>query len=146
MTKVYLHRLNSTDQGTYGVLAMNGQWWYTLELPDKDNRPNVSRIPSGEYLVTRRYSPSFKKELYWVHAVPGRSFILLHGANFAGDIEKGWQSHLQGCITLGKKIGKFTNKFGVLQKCVMSSQQAIREFESYLNKESFKLVIRDIVV
>jgi len=144
MKTVYLYRLESTDEGTFGVMVVDGHWWYSLELPDRDNQPNVSRIPAGEYNVERRWSGHFRKETYWVRGVPERSYILIHGANFAGDEELGWQSHLQGCITLGKRIGSFPNKYGKVQKAVLSSRQAITAFEKYLDKEPFRLVVSNV--
>ena len=35
---------------------------YTLELPDKDNKTNISRIPAGEYKVERRVSNKYCKK------------------------------------------------------------------------------------
>ena len=144
MLNIYLYRLEDSDQGTFGIITHNGTWWHTLELPYRDNKRNISSIPTGEYNVSIRYSPSFGRQLYHVKKVPNRSFILFHGANFGGDRNKGWQTHLHGCIALGKKIGKSRNKYGIMQKCIFSSRQAIREFMDYLNNESFKLTIKDI--
>lgn len=141
MKTAILNRFNSTEQGTFGLLLLEGKYWHSLELPDRDNQPNISCIPNGEYIVQTRYSPSFKKRLYHVKHVPNRSFILIHGANFAGDKSKGWQSHLQGCITLGKKRGTTINKFGKKQKCVFQSQIAINEFMAYLDNQDFTLHI-----
>ena len=144
MKTLNLYRLESTDQGTFGIITHSGRWWYTLELPNRDNKPNISCIPTGEYDVSLRFSPHFKRNLYHVKKVPKRSFILIHGANFAGDKSKGFQTHLQGCITLGKKIGKSKNKYGIMQQCVFSSQQAIMEFTDYLDNEPFKITIKDL--
>lgn len=136
--------LNGSDQGTFGILAFEDFAVHTLELPDRDNQPNISRIPAGEYIVTRRYSPSFRKELYWLKDVPSRSYVLIHGANFAGDIHKGWQSHLAGCIALGMACGYSRNRYGKTQKCVFRSQEALRKFEERLGGQDFKLIIKDL--
>jgi len=144
MLNLYLYRLESTDEGTFGIITHQGKWWYALELPYRNNKPNISCIPTGEYKVSLRFSPHFKKKLYHIKNVPHRSFILFHGANFAGDVTKSYQTHLQGCITLGKRVGKSKNKYGIMQKCVLSSRQAIAEFQDYLNNEPFKLRIKDI--
>jgi hypothetical protein len=132
-----LYRLESTDQGTFGIITHSGKWWYTLELPNRGNKPNISCIPTGEYDVSLRFSPHFQKTLYHVKKVPKRTYILFHGANFGGDTSLGYQTHLQGCITLGKKMGK-------MQRCLFNSGQAISEFMRYLNKESFKITIKDV--
>jgi len=141
---LFLYRFKSTDEGTFGVIASNGYWWYTLELPYRDNKPNISCIPIGSYNVGMRYSPHFKRNVYHVKNVPNRNYILIHPANFAGDISKGWQTHLQGCITLGKKIGKALNKFGKKQECVLNSRIAIMELEEYLEEQPFKLIIEEL--
>jgi len=140
----YMYRLGSTDQGTPGIMACEGTFWHSLELPDRDNRSNVSRIPSGEYVVQRRYSPSFKRTTYWLKGTSPRSYILVHGANFAGDVDKGWQSHLQGCITLGTTTGRAKNRFGNMQKCVFGSKRAVKEMESFFENKEFKLIIKDV--
>jgi len=144
MKTLYLYRLQSTQEGTFGILANNGMFWNSLELPDRDNKPNLSCIPTGEYHVKLRYSPHFKKKLYHIQEVSKRSFILIHGANFAGDAKLGWQTHLQGCITLGKAIGRAKNKHGKMQRCVFRSRQAIREMNKLTKNEPFKLIISNI--
>ena len=145
METVELWRYSQGDQGSFGVLQAEGIFLHTLELPDRNNVPNFSCIPAGEYLVTRRYSPSFKRELYHVRDVKGRSFILVHGANFAGDVKKGWQTHLQGCITLGMARGSARNKYGKTQKCVFRSREAVRALEDALDCEPFKLIVKDFL-
>jgi len=144
MQTVNLYRFKSSDEGTLGVIASNGYWWYTLELPYRDNKPNISCIPTGSYNVDMRYSPHFKRDVYHIENVPNRSYILIHPANFAGDTSKGWQTHLQGCITLGKKIGKSKNKYGIMQRCVFNSNLAIMELKEYLDDQPFKLIIEEL--
>jgi hypothetical protein len=63
-----------------------------LELPDRDNRRNISRIPSGIYKIT----PDHLDRLGYcvrVHAVPGRSEILIHSGNYP--------RHSRGCLLAG---------------------------------------------
>jgi len=144
MKTLNLYRFYSSDEGTFGIIANDGYWWYTLELPNRDNKPNISCIPTGEYFVEMAYSHHFKRDVYHVRDVPNRSYILIHPANFAGDTSKGWQTHLQGCITLGKKTGKAINKFGKKQGCVLNSRLAIMEFENYLDRQPFRLTIEEI--
>ena len=142
--KACIYRFPSTDQGTHGIFICRGLILHTLELPDRQNKPNVSCIPNGEYQVTQRYSPSFRKTLYWIKNVPDRSYILVHAANFAGDESKGFQTHLQGCVTLGKASGKAKNKYGNMQGCVFRSAQAVREFEEHMQNKDFTLTIKDL--
>jgi len=137
-----LVRLEDTNQGTFGIIFNDSDnWWNSLELPYRDNKPNISCIPIGNYKVSMRYSNHFKRELYHVLGVQGRSYIMIHPANLAGDEALGYQTQLQGCITLGKKLGVITNKFGKKQRCVLNSGIAIREFMLYLDNKDFNLRI-----
>ena len=144
MKDVFLYRQNESEQGTFGIICCDGLFWYTLELPDRNNKSNISRIPKGEYQVKIRYSPSFKKKYFCLQNVKNRSYILIHGANFAGDTSKGFQTHLQGCIALGSSTGIANNKHKKPQKCVFGSQRALRQFMEYLENQEFKLTIGDI--
>ena len=144
MKEALLLRTSTSDEGTFGYFICDGFYWRTLELPERQNKSNISRIPNGEYMVQIRYSPSFRKYLYCLQNVKNRSFILIHGANFAGDTSKGFQTHLHGCIALGKKVGKARNRYKKTQKCIFDSQVAMREFMDYMDKEEFKLKIEEL--
>lgn len=136
-----LYRYESSDHGTFGIIFYEDFWLFTLELPWRDNLPNLSCIPSGTYEVTRRYSPSFNRTTYWVKAVPNRSYILIHSASFAGDSTKGLKTNLQGCIALG-----CIRAIAQGQKCISRSREAIRKFEDFLDRKDFTLVIKDFYV
>lgn len=144
MKEVKLYREPSTDHGTFGFLLCDGGYWHSLELPDRDNKRGISCIPGGEYICKKRYSPGFKRNTYHVQDVKGRTYILMHSANFAGDTEKGLQSHLNGCIALGKKRGQFPNKYGKTQRAILLSKKAMREFTDLMDWEEFKLIIKEI--
>jgi hypothetical protein len=132
---VYLIRTLTSDQGTSGMLVMAGFNCYTLELPWRDNQKSISCIPDGEYEVIQRISAKFGK-IYWITNVPNRSYILIHSGNYAGDISKGYKSHVQGCILLGQKIGTLAG-----QKAVLNSRITLRKFMNYTNMQPFKLTI-----
>lgn len=68
---------------------------YTLELPWRNNKSNVSCIPEGTYHVRRYASPS-KGQVFLLEDVPGRSYIEIHAGNFYTDIE--------GCILVGDDL------------------------------------------
>lgn len=65
----------------------------TLELPWRDNRRNISRIPAGTYNLKWEYSPKFRRMLWEIYGVPKRSECKFHVANF--------MYQLNGCIALG---------------------------------------------
>lgn len=135
--KCILSRLPSTDEGTFGILVCDYHAWWTAELPWKNNEQKISCIPQGEYKCIVRHSPKFGK-VYWLQNVEDRSYILIHSGNYSGDISKGYKSHVEGCILLGKKIGKLAG-----QQAVLISKPAIREFMDFLEYKDFTLVITD---
>lgn len=104
--KIELVRLENLFDCTVGVLTVNGELHsYTLELPWRDNRRNVSCIPAGTYTCRPVVSPRFR-DVIEVCGVPGRSHILIHAGNTVIDTE--------GCILVGKSIGWLYGKRAVL--------------------------------
>ncbi len=89
---------------TLGRLVLpNGFQCFTLELPDKGNKPGISCIPRGVYSAFKRKSPK-NGLVYELRGVPGRSFIQGHAGNYTSDIE--------GCILHGDSI-RFLNSDSV---------------------------------
>lgn len=135
MEDVTIIRIRQSDQGTEGILISDDFKCFTLELPWKDNQPNISCIPTGEYQTTIRVSPHFGR-VYWVTEVEGRSYILIHAGNWAGDISKDYITNTYGCILLGQKRGILSG-----QKAVLLSRPAIRKFMDKLQGQDFNLHI-----
>ena len=123
MATIRLIRDTTSDQGTFGKIYLEETGEYlseSLELPDRDNMSNKSCILPGDYKLTPWNSRKFPRTLY-VHNTPGRSAILIHSANFAGNTDKGLKTHLLGCIAPG-------NRRGVLegQQAILASRPALR--------------------
>lgn len=138
MPTARLVRVSSSDQGTIGVLQTSTGWRaYTIELPDRDNRPNVSRIPPGEYQVEWTRSPRFRREMYVLRDVPGRAGIRIHPGNLAGDEALGWRTHFAGCIGLGQRVGRLAG-----QRAVLTSAPTVQAFEDHMGRQPFTLVIQ----
>ncbi len=136
LERLGLIRLREYDTGTEGVLVLpEGVMCNTLELPWRDNKVCRSCIPCGEYLVETRVSPRFGK-VYEVKGVEGRTYILIHAANLAGDVDKGLVSHLEGCVALGKYFGTVAGQRGIL-----SSFPAVRAFEQRMAGRPFRLLV-----
>lgn len=142
MKNVFLIRTLTSDQGTEGILATEGFFCKTLELPFLENKKNISCIPSGEYIVKIRQSPKYGK-IYWVTNVKNRSWILIHSGNVAGNVNKinpntgkKFKSNVNGCILLGKKHGWLWG-----QRAVLISRPTIRKFMDFMNYKTFKLHI-----
>jgi hypothetical protein len=124
------------DQGTFGKLRLpDGTEFFTLELPWRDNATGASCIPPGTYQVAMRNSPKFG-QIYEVMNVPGRSAILIHSGNVAGDKSQGYNSHVEGCILLGLNKGTVAG-----QKAVQQSRAAIAQFNEKMGGRPFTLSI-----
>jgi len=101
----------------------------TLELPDKQNQNNISRIPSKKYLVKKRWSEKFKWHFH-VTDVEGRDWILVHSGNYFKQI--------RGCILVGTSF-KDINKDGELDvrwsRNMLNKMLAIApdEFDLFIN-------------
>ena len=103
----------------------------TLERPWKDNKPNISCIPRGTYECVWSFSPRFMRYTYEVKNVPKRSGIRFHKGNYWFQIE--------GCILLGTGF-KDINNDG--KKDVIESTQAMKDFETLMDKKPFMLQIK----
>lgn len=137
MKDVYLFRTKRHDQGTEGQLFTDGFNCYTLELPWRDNQRSISCIPAAAYDCIIRRSPRFGLT-YWVLKVPERTYILIHSGNWAGDVAKGFNTHVNGCILLGKKMGYLQN-----QRAILNSRITIRRFMNHMENKTFKLNIME---
>ena len=132
MGQAMLQREASQDDGTYGVLTLpDGSTFHTLELPWNDNITQKSCIPPGTYKVEIRDSPKFGR-CYEVKQVPGRSAILIHAGNTAGNVDKGLKSDVQGCILLGLSRGRINNQIAVTE-----SKSALAAFMQKMGGQSF---------
>lgn len=138
MRTVTLRRTITGAVGTFGELATDrGLKLKTAELPSKHNEPHLSCIPPGRYKVEWDTSPHFG-ECYHVRNVPGRSNILIHKGNWAGDKTKGLKCSVEGCILVGKEIGQVEGQVGV-----KNSTNALKEFEGHMDHEPFWLTISE---
>lgn len=140
MKKARLTRFETSIQGTFGKIEFGSHVVFTGELPDYDNIPNFSCIPAGTYRVDWTYSPAFKRMMYLVTKVNGRSGIRIHSANLMGDRREGYKCHLYGCIALGERLGVLSG-----QKALLVSRPAISLLERWGGGESFILEIVDNV-
>ena len=112
----------------------------TLELPWRGNTRQRSCIPPGKYVCRIVNSPKFGR-VYNVTNVPGRSAVLLHSANLAGDIDKGYTTQLHGCIAPCFRMGVMRNSAGVMQSAGLLSLPALRQLTDWANGEPFTLDI-----
>jgi len=139
MDTVRLLRTSTDVQGTFGVLVVEDFECCSLELPWRDNENNISCISTGTYtaqfIISSHYGPC-----YWVQGVPGRSEILIHTGNLAGDESEGWESHSAGCVLVGERRGVLGD-----QKAVLLSRKTLRRFiDRVMGREDFQLEIKEL--
>jgi len=128
MRIVELIRLESTSQGTFGILRVDKQiFCATLEPREYDNQKNVSCIPAQPYLVKPHESPRHGGT-FQVQDVPGRTHILFHAGNQA--------EHTEGCILLGQHVEKLKHK-----RTISNSGATFRRFLAELGRQPFRLII-----
>jgi len=121
---LYLARMKSGETQSFGHLTYFGKQtisFFSLELPDKGNQPNISRIPNGTYNWKKWYSPTYKMEVIRLEGVPGRTNILIHPANYV--------SQLRGCIAIGLTAADI-NGDGFID--VTSSRAAVKKLVAAL--------------
>ena len=115
MRVAVLRRLQSSNQGTFGVLDTPlGFRAVTAELPWRDNASNLSCIPAGEYAAQWTYSPRFRRMMYVLLETTPREGIRIHPANLAGDVLKGLKTNVLGCIGLGQRFGFLSGQRAIL--------------------------------
>lgn len=134
--QVILKRDEESDHGTFGTIDLDGTRYDTIELPWRGNQPMISCVMPGVYHCVWEMSPSKGKETYRLVNVPGRSGVLIHSGNYAGDQSKGLKSDFLGCIGLGIMRGNLDG-----QKALISSRAAVAKFEDALKREPFDLEI-----
>lgn len=131
LPQVVITRQAPDSKETTGILSVNGFSCKTLELPDKNNEPNISCIPKGTYLCKYTFSPRMQKFTYEIQNVPNRSGIRIHVANYFTD--------LLGCIALGNSLVDL-NHDGELD--VANSTITINSFETLMGRKDFNLKIQ----
>ena len=104
------------DEGTFcRFIADNGWTCAMLALPYRDaNKDGLSdndrsRLPEGAFLFRWGRSPKWGLCYLMLHddEAPNRGHILIHPANLAGDVEKGFVSQLEGCFAPGADVVTF---------------------------------------
>jgi len=142
MRRAVLTRGESTDEGTFGRLVLEGgPALRTTELPWHANATGRSCVPPGRYRCELVNSPRFGK-VYEVRDVPGRTNILMHAANFGGDRDKGWHSQLLGCIAPALDVGVLTNPLGRVQRAGLQSGPALASLMAWAGGLPFELEIQ----
>lgn len=124
-------RIEQGEEGTFGVLRINGRaWCVTLEPPDAGNVRDISCIPVGRYRCRRVESRRFG-DTFEITDVPGRSHILLHPGNVVSDT--------RGCVLLARQFGSLRG-----DRAVLNSGRTFASFMEYMaDVEEFPLVVTE---
>jgi len=133
--KARISRYWMDNQGTPGYLIAPGFFCPTLELPWRNNKQNYSCITEGIYVCTLHNSPKFGL-VYHITDVAGRTWILTHWGNLAGDRTLGYKTHSEGCVLLGSYRGKING-----QRAVLLSLPMVKRFIDYMDRKDFELEI-----
>jgi hypothetical protein len=138
--QVIVNRFKITDDYSLGhcyIKYGEGNSVYvgcSLERGWRDNQNMISCVPEGTYPLKLDYSPKFKKKLWELYCVPGRSECKFHVANY-------WRQ-LNGCIALGNK---HIDIDGDNDPDVTSSALVMRIFHDLMSEvTSAQVVIRNI--
>lgn len=124
--------------GSFGKLILpDGSSFFTCERSWADNKTSVSCIPPGVYELRKRRSGVVERttdgqytEGWEVTNVPGRTYIMLHPAN--------WPSELEGCIAPGQGFGMLDGRLAVTH-----SRKAFDQLMQFLkSRETWYLDIR----
>lgn len=138
MKQAFIIRERRSDQGTEGRWIGPGFSCFTLELPWRDNKNGLSCIPGNRKYVARVVRTPKHGLVYMLFDTAPRVAILEHSGNWAGDITKGYKTHVQGCILLGKYRGLFQN-----QRAVLLSRPTVKSMMAAMNNEDVELIIID---
>ena len=133
--KILIERTSYGDKQTIGKLYLLDnlnqilEEFWSLELPNKNNKKRVSCIPEGKYSGVKHNSPKHGESI-WIQDVPNRSEILIHKGNYYTDI--------LGCILIGSDLADI-NKDGLLD--VTNSKNSVRRLMENVVFEDGKIDI-----
>lgn len=136
--KIKIIRQDTNNDGTFGILVMEGFHCCTAELPWRDNALGKSCIPAGKYTANLYNSPKFGSS-YKLEDTDPRSYILIHKGNYAGDEDRGLRADVDGCILLGATKGVLNN-----QKVVLSSANTVNTFMKKLDGKEIEIEIIEL--
>lgn len=135
-TLILTRRVNS-GEGCFGRLTGEGIGLYSAELPWRDNMRKLSCIPAGAYTCLPYSSARFPRT-FRLASVPGRSDILIHSGNFAGNRELGFKSDSSGCILPGTGVGRLNGQYAA-----KGSRRAMELINTWSGRKGFILEIRE---
>ena len=90
--------------GTNGTLTLNGHFvCFTIELPWKENKRNISCIPEGKYELKARFSPEHQNHLKLLDVYQRKNILIHPGTNAIEDL-RGSIAPVKQLIGIGEGI------------------------------------------
>lgn len=127
------HEVFHKIDGIFGEMFTEDLMFFchTLEhaYPNENGVGFFAKIPAGDYLCKRRFSPKFQCDVFEIMDVPGHDFIEIHIANY--------NEELDGCIAPGLGLGKTLNGGRMLtssKKAFDALMELQKEVDSFLLK------------
>ena len=136
MRKVIILRDLYDTQGTPGRFISKEFNCYTLELPWRNNRSGLSCIPGNRKYIAKVVNTPKHGFVYMLQDTEPRVAILEHSGNWAGDIEKGFKTHVLGCILLGKYRGLLQG-----QRAVLYSRPTVKDMMRAMSNEDMEITV-----
>lgn len=129
--RAYLYRSQRPDC-LLGGLSFGAFQCYTLELPYRNNEPEISAIPEAVYQCGLRPSAKFGNwtggMIYHLQPVQGRTDILIHAGNSVADTH--------GCILIGDSWRDDNGK-----TVVTNSRKTLMALHEFTKGQPFTLAI-----
>ena len=121
MRKIVVIRTSESKEAIYGTLiVIDGQdvLYHCKTIENK-----AKSFPAGRYPIRLEYSPRFRRDLWELYGIAGRSEIKIHVANY-------W-NQLEGCIGVGRRHQDI-NHDGVID--LAQSTTALNEFHAAMGE------------
>lgn len=121
--RIDLYRIQSGDDGTFGILKVGTETFYTVELPWRDNMANFSCVPADVYTLevhSKTWALIGPTVSHWQEPDRARFCVLFDIANTPEE--------LQGCIAVGEWFGYVGGRKGVVR-----SLKAFERLSAILN-------------
>lgn len=132
---VILRRDRYTIDGVFGTLTDRDDNVIAITL--EHSYPTVvgkfqAKVPSGDYVCRRRYSPRFRYDVFEILDVPKCTYIEIHVGNYNRDSE--------GCVLLGRSVGMDPDG----HQMIKNSRGAFSDFMNLQdNNDEFNITIID---
>lgn len=140
LARLTLQRAHEDDTKTLGAIynEQGRREVVTLEPPAHASAHDKGRIPAGEYVCERHYSPEHRRVVFWILDVPGRGEIEIHIGCLPRDTK--------GCVLVGLEYGDVDYGDGTPDgkgPGILASKAAFLSFMADHPEQRFSLTVID---